>query len=435
MLYPELEKLHAGSTLADLPSHCFRVHPATLGQVVADEFERRPELPGIIVVDDQRELGVISRTLFFQQMSRPFSQEIYRRRPVAVMLQALPEPLLRLGADCPIHEAARLALTRAVGSVYEPVVVRAANGSPAVLDIHVLLLAQSLLLNLANVTIQRQAVEAEAANHAKSAFLASMSHELRTPLNGILGMTELALDTELTQEQREFLGIVKDSADILLALVNEILDFSKIEAGKLTLDPGPFDLRDHLTDTLKPLALRAHGKGLELACHVRPDVPDGLVGDVFRLRQIVINLVNNAVKFTAHGEVVVLVRRVLPDPSQSVAPGPCCELHVTVRDTGIGIDPDKCQAIFEPFVQADGSMTRRFGGTGLGLAICKRLVEMMEGHIWVESTPGVGGQFHFTTRVGVSTGAVPALPMAAESLQQLPVLVVDDNATSREILL
>ena len=290
-------------------------------------------------------------------------------------------------------------------------------------------IGQFMIRKQAEADLVKAKDAAEAGSRAKSEFLANMSHEIRTPLNGVMGMTDLALETELTAEQKEYLETVKSSSDALLTVINDILDFSKIEAGKIDLEAVDFNLRDSLESMLKTVALRADDKGLELLCEIAPEVPEVVCGDATRLRQVVINLVGNAIKFTERGEIALKVQVEGQADDGRI-------LHFTVTDTGIGIPEEKRESIFAPFSQADTSTTRKYGGTGLGLTISTRLVEMMGGRIWVESEVGRGSQFHFTAEVGVADAKEIKVGSIApaELLVGVKVLVVDDNRTNRRIL-
>jgi len=300
------------------------------------------------------------------------------------------------------------------------------------LDPEILRAKVRIFLQLAQQAQELRAAKqvAEAATRAKSEFLANMSHEIRTPMNAIIGMAELLGETSLTREQQEYVHTFKRAGENLLALINDILDLSKVEAGRLELETVEFNLIEVVERTLEVMALRAHAKGLELVGQISVHVPSVVVGDPHRLRQVLLNLVGNAIKFTDKGEVVVRVQRA-PDELSGAAPG---ALLFSVQDTGIGIPADRLASVFEEFTQADTSTSRNYGGTGLGLTISRRLVELMDGRIWAESDLGVGSTFHFSAHVEVAEARARSVPLPQAELRGVKVLVIDDNAANRMIL-
>ncbi len=348
-----------------------------------------------------------------------------------------PSPPLCMGEDCNLRRTLSARLETAIGET-----LRLRTENAAVADANVL--ASLLMAELEQTRLQllekNNALEAQthklataiekgqAADRAKDLFLANISHEIRTPLQGIIGMTDLALESGLTPEQHDYLASIRSCSDFLLELINDVLDFSKLQAGKLELSPVLFDLRDNLFSALRAVAVQAHKKGLELICDVDPAAPRAVLGDPARLHQVVMNLLSNAVKFTASGEVVLKV--VVSDPP---AADGTLGLTISVRDTGVGIAPENHRLVFEAFTQADSSVSRTHGGTGLGLTICERLVKLMKGKIWLSSQPGVGSEFFFSCRFGVSANAAPPASSPA-ILQGMNVLVAGQSATGPGVL-
>jgi signal transduction histidine kinase/CheY-like chemotaxis protein len=392
------------------------------------KMKRFREISGLVLI-----VSLLATALVSDRLVRLLTEPILQLAGLAERVSKKEDYALRAG---PAGNDELGKLVRSFNQMLERIQERdaALQGAKEDLEVRVLTRTEELQLEVAErkqaeAGMRRARDSAEEASRTKSEFLANMSHEIRTPLNGVIGMTDLALDTHLTSEQREYLETVKMSADSLLTVINDILDFSKIEAGKIDLEAIDFNLGDCLETSLKTLAIRADEKGLELLCEVAPEVPEVVRGDSGRLRQIIINLAGNAIKFTDKGEVALKVQVQATDDHDRT-------LRFTVADSGIGIPKEKLQAIFDPFCQADTSTTRKYGGTGLGLTISSRLVGMMGGKIWAESELGKGSQFHFTARVGIADTKVIEVGAIAppEILRGVRALVVDDNRTNRRIL-
>jgi two-component system sensor histidine kinase/response regulator len=453
VLAQKLDRLTLNSSLADLPSHDFQVSETTLGHVVEKEFKRHPELPGVVITADRQIVGMISRTQFYEWLSRPYGLETFQRRPIKSLWRMIADAegigdgetlltkYLVLSATCSIDKAVELALNRPVSLAYEPIMIGWADGRRRLLDMQVLLRTQSQLFACA-----KQA--AEAANIAKSEFLANMSHELRTPLNAIIGFTQvMSRDRSLSSEHQQHVNIISRSGEHLLELINDILQMSKIEAGKITLNTNSFDLYRLLDDLKAMLQLKALSKGLQLIIDCTADVPQYVETDERKLREVLINLLGNAIKFTGKGSVTLRVRakqgnenRSFSENSKEVQPTSYC-LTFEVEDTGPGIALEERNALFTPFGQTETGRNSQ-EGTGLGLAISQKFVQLMGGgDITVSSTLGKGTTFAFN--IQIATSSASEIQTAQETRKVIGlapdqpdyrILIVEDNLDNRLLL-
>jgi signal transduction histidine kinase/HPt (histidine-containing phosphotransfer) domain-containing protein len=388
-----LNELTPTAALDHLPSFDTTASPETLTSLLDEQFHAHPELPGVIIASGSQLLGLVSREMLLGQLSRPFGIELYLKRPIRLMLESERQQLFVLPVDCPVGVAAERALRRPTEQVYEPIIVWDGRRF-RLLDVHTLLIAQSQLFKMANDTIQQQMDAAEAANHAKSQFLANMSHEIRTPLTAILGFTENLLEPQVPEAERtSALQTILRNGHHLLQLINDILDLSKIEAGKLDVEKLDCPPGELLADVVAALRVRADAKRIGLMLAYRGSIPETIHSDPTRLRQILINLVGNAIKFTERGHVELAVSVEHPRSQRPM-------LRLDISDTGIGMTPEQLGRLFEPFSQADGSVTRRFGGTGLGLSISRRLAQLLGGDITVASEPDRGSIFTVLVETG-----------------------------------
>ena len=425
-IQPWLTTLTAETTLRDLPMHDATVSPEVVTSEIDRLFGSRPDLPGVAVATGNTLLGMISRQTLLSHLSRPFGQDIYLKRPIRLLLEAVLEPPLDLAGDMSAAEGAQVALHRPPEHVYEPVVVRLENGF-RVLDAHTLLIAQSRLLELANAAIRDHAAAADSANQAKSLFLANMSHEIRTPLTAILGFAENLLDGGTADERTTATQTILRNGHHLLQLINDILDLSKIEAGRLEVECLRFSPDTVVAEVVSALQVRADSRQVDLLLQYDGRVPAMISSDPTRLRQILINLVGNAIKFTERGRVMVRMRTLNAD-----SPSPA--LQCDISDTGIGMTADQVARLFTPFTQADGSMARRFGGTGLGLSISRRLAVMLGGDITVTSVPDQGSTFRMTIATGdLSNAEWHTSPRSQD--ESRPVVPANTGRLNQRILL
>ncbi len=401
-----------------------RVSPETATAQVAELFDRNPALVGVIVQDEGELLGVVSRSSLLERLSQPFALELYLKRPIRQMLDVIDSEPDVMTAAADIQEAAHAALSRPTARAYEPIVVDADDGSRRLLDVHTLLLAQSRLLELANHTIRQAKESAEAASVAKSQFLANMSHEIRTPLTAILGFAENLLEPTMTDhERRTAVKTILRNGEHLLEIINGILDLSKIEAGRLEVELLPVSPVQLAADVVSIMRVRADAKNLPLKLTFDGPVPERILSDPTRLRQILLNLVGNAIKFTEAGRVELAVAL-----ANSATGRP--EMRFQITDTGIGMTPAECDKLFQPFTQADGSTTRKFGGTGLGLAISRPLARMLGGDVSLASMPGLGSIFTVVVDPG-PLESVRMLENATEALADEPEFAVADLSSVR----
>jgi signal transduction histidine kinase/DNA-binding response OmpR family regulator len=418
MSQPTLDHVTAALTVGELPVSEHRVAPTTPTSVVAELFERHPHLVGVIVGDENGLLGVVSRSSLLERLSQPFALELYMKRPIRQMQDVIDTDPDIMPAQSNIHEAAHAALNRPSNRTYEPVVIMGDDGSLRLLDVHTLLLAQSRLLELANETIRKAKESAEAANIAKSQFLANMSHEIRTPLTAVLGFAENLLEPASDHDRRVAVKTILRNGEHLLEIINGILDLSKIEAGRLEIERLPLSPVQLAADVVSIMRVRADAKKLALNLKFDGPLPETIQGDPTRLRQILLNLLGNAIKFTETGRVELAVRLAEGSAARK-------QMEFKITDTGIGLTPEQSAKLFQPFTQADGSTTRKFGGTGLGLAISRPLARMMGGDVTVASVAGLGSVFTVTVDPG-PLETVRLLENPSEALAVEPEVTVTD---------